>query len=59
MTTSFCEKLNAFEISGPEVAQGYDIISHADLSCYEVYHAHKPRGGHEQYIVVMEGILAC
>jgi len=53
-TSSFCEKLSAFEISEPEVA-----LSHADLSYNEVYHAHKPTGGHEQYIVVMEGILAC
>ena len=27
-TDSFCEELNAFEVSEPEMAQGYDIISH-------------------------------
>lgn len=57
-TPSFCEHLNAFEISEPEMAQGYDIVSHADLSYFKVYHAHKARGACVHYIVVMEGILA-
>ena len=57
-TPSFCEHLNAFEISEPEMAQGYDIVSHADLSYFKVYHAHKARAAGVHYIVVMEGILA-
>lgn len=54
-TSSFCEQFNAFEISEPETAQGYDVVSHADLSYYKVYHAHKLR--ESQYITVMESIL--
>ena len=54
-TTSFCEHLNAFKISEPEMAQGYDVISHADLLYYQVFHAHTVQG--TQYIVVMESIL--
>ena len=54
-TTSFCEQLNAFKISEPEMAQGYDVISHADLLYYQVFHAHTVQGA--QYIVVMESIL--
>ena len=28
---SFCEELNVLEVSEPEMAQGYDVISHCDL----------------------------
>ena len=54
-TASFCEPLNAFGISEPEMAQGCDVISHNDLSYYQVYHAHTVRG--TRYIIVMESIL--
>lgn len=54
-TTSFCEQMNAFEILEPEIAQGHDIVVHADLLYYQVFHTHNVRGA--QYIVVMESIL--
>ena len=55
-TDSFCEELTAFEVSEPEIAQGYDIISHCDLFFYNVYHAHKKRG--KQFITCKESFLS-
>ena len=54
-TDCFCQTFHAFEISDPQTAQGYDVISHSDLPHFRVYHAHKK--GDEQYITCKESIL--
>ena len=53
-TDSFCESLNAFEISEPQTAQGYDVVSHSDLFHYRVYHGHKQSDTDKLYIVCRE-----
>ena len=55
-TDSFCEELNAFEISEPDMAQGYDVISHCDLYSYQVCHAHKKRDKH--FITCKENFMS-
>ena len=40
----------------PEMAQGYDVVSHNDLHHYKVFHAHKQRDG--KYIVCRESVMA-
>ena len=53
-TDSFCESLNAFEISEPQTAQGQDVVSHSDLFHYRVYHGHKQSDTGKVYILCRE-----
>ena len=53
---SYCDRLVAYKVCDPDVAQGNHVVKHSDLYRHRVFHANNINGN--LFIAVKENILA-